>query len=1040
MVKISFKRLWAVGLSVAMIGTLLPINCVGKTYASQVEISVDCEQNAAGGYELQSDIQGSNILHCWNWSYSTIEAHMQLIAECGFTAIQTSPAQQPKDYNCDYKDEKGNDVHQEGDSPEGSAVGTPGEGGTGNWWKLYQPVTFNVCDNGNTWLGTKAELESMCATAEKYGIKVIVDIVANHMGNIKGWKNSLSDVSPQVGTYWNQDMLTNEEYWHINEGVYVHSSDGRRDFTQGCMGMPDLNTANKKVQKYVYDYLDELIDCGVDGFRFDAAKHIETPEDDAAFASDFWPVVLDEARSHYKTKTGGNLYVYGEILNTVGDNFDIANYTKRMSVTHNSPGNQLLDAFRNNNVNSLDMVYPANVSVIWAESHDTYMNEASRDASDKSIVRTWAVVGNKKDAASLFFARPYYSSQLLEGDRDNSRKGNLKKELVQATMGECSTYVWASKEVAAINHFNNRFASASDNVGASGNTVIVQRGDGVILVNFDGPGKADVSVSGLADGSYVDEVSGNTFKVSGGKVTGEITSEYGIAVIYKNVVGNPTTSYPISVDKPMISVSKGSGSIVEEKEITISVKNATSASYTVDNGEAVSFTDTAKVVVGKDLAIGKTTELKVVAKNDDGTTSATYKYTMSENKPEVAISVEDQTTFSDTLDVTVSAENAVKSTYKIGNEKEVEFTGTKNLTIGEDMSDGDSVTIVVSAQSSNGKEATVSATYTKEEQEGGTSVYYKNKEGWSSVYCYLWTDKVGDNAAWPGQEMKCVDEKNKIYALEVKDASYKNVIFNSGNQGKQTADLTLEGLGMLYDDGKWSQYESASPKISVSKSSGEISEAFELTITVTNAEKATYCIDGEKAIDFTDKVNVKVGEGLKPGKSQTIEIVATNGDKTKTRKLTYSMAGTAEIQSTSTPKPSSTVTPTSTPKITVTEAPATKAPVVTATPTHAPTKTPEATPAVKKLVIKSVKASAKTVKVKKTATIKATVSSGNGGYRYQYIVYTKTGKKVKATSFTSKKSWKWKATKAGTYKVKVIVKDAKGLKTSKVLKYIKVKK
>lgn len=287
MVKISFKRLWAVGLSVAMIGTLLPINCVGKTYASQVEISVDCEQNAASGYELQSDIQGSNILHCWNWSYSTIEAHMQLIAECGFTAIQTSPAQQPKDYNCDYKDEKGNDVHQEGDSPEGSAVGTPGEGGTGNWWKLYQPVTFNVCDNGNTWLGTKAELESMCATAEKYGIKVIVDIVANHMGNIKGWKNSLSDVSPQVGTYWNQDMLTNEEYWHINEGVYVHSSDGRRDFTQGCMGMPDLNTANKKVQKYVYDYLDELIDCGVDGFRFDAAKHIETPEDDAAFVRRF---------------------------------------------------------------------------------------------------------------------------------------------------------------------------------------------------------------------------------------------------------------------------------------------------------------------------------------------------------------------------------------------------------------------------------------------------------------------------------------------------------------------------------------------------------------------------------------------------------------------------------------------------------------------------------------------------------------------------------------------------------------------------------
>ena len=30
-------------------------------------------------------------------------------------------------------------------------------------------------------LGTKAELESLCKEAENYGIKVIVDVVANHL-------------------------------------------------------------------------------------------------------------------------------------------------------------------------------------------------------------------------------------------------------------------------------------------------------------------------------------------------------------------------------------------------------------------------------------------------------------------------------------------------------------------------------------------------------------------------------------------------------------------------------------------------------------------------------------------------------------------------------------------------------------------------------------------------------------------------------------------------------------------------------------------
>ena len=36
-------------------------------------------------------------------------------------------------------------------------------------------------------------------------------------GKEHGWQNSLDDVSPQVGTYWNEDMLTDESYWHIND-------------------------------------------------------------------------------------------------------------------------------------------------------------------------------------------------------------------------------------------------------------------------------------------------------------------------------------------------------------------------------------------------------------------------------------------------------------------------------------------------------------------------------------------------------------------------------------------------------------------------------------------------------------------------------------------------------------------------------------------------------------------------------------------------------------------------------------------------------
>ena len=567
---------------------------------------------ASNGYELVDEMQDASILHCWNWSYQTIEENLELIAQCGYSAVQTSPATQPKDYTYE--------------GVVGMEVGVPGEGSSGNWWKLYQPVAECVCDNGQTWLGSKADLESLCAEAEKYGIKVIVDVVANHLGNIKGWQNSLDDVTPQVGTYWNPDMLTDESFWHIND-YQTWMSDSRLHFTQGTMGMPDLNTADKRVQKYISDYLVELIDCGVDGFRFDAAKHIETPDDDPAFASDFWPTVLGVAESHYAEKTGKDLYVYGEILNTVGDNFSINSYTKYMSVTDNSAGNHLLESYRNNNVNTLSMDYANEVSVLWAESHDTYMNESSRYASDKSIVRTWAMVGNKDNAASLFFVRPYYSEDILENNQDGAFKSNLINTLTQATMGECETYVWASNEVAAINHFNNRMVNYSDNMGTDGNVVYCVRGQGIILVNFNGAGSISMSSHGLADGEYTDEVSGNKFVVSGGTISGTIESEYGIAVIYRNVMPNPDIDYPVQLSS---SVANGTVFYTDSLEVEISESYADSASYKVSTGESGTFSGTKTLNLGADLEVGETVTLELTGTNTRGTKTESYTYTKDE--------------------------------------------------------------------------------------------------------------------------------------------------------------------------------------------------------------------------------------------------------------------------------------------------------------------------------------------------------------------------------------------------------------------------
>ena len=391
---------------------------------------------------------------------------MKLIAESGYSAIQTSPVTQPKDYA--YKGETELNVG----IPDGCG------GSEGQWWKLYQPVSMNICDNGQSFLGTKSEFKAMCDEAEKYGVKVIVDIVANHMANITGWKNKLSDVSEQVGTYCNPAMLTDLTYWHIND-TQCWFSDGRYDITQGTIGMPDLNTADKRVQNMVLGLLKECVDCGADGFRFDAAKHIETPAD-GEFGSDFWPTVINGIRNY----ADHDLFIYGEILNTVGDNFDIGNYTKYMSVTDNGTGDQILSTFRYKNAGSA----------------------ASGNARYEA----------KKDSTALYFARPYYSDQIL---KDEFGDKYPKSQVTPTNMGDVGTMTQSDPDVAAVNRFHNYFVGQEQCVSSSGNVVYTERGNsGVIIANMDGAGYVDIQANRMKDGSYTDQVSGETpstsYKVS----------------------------------------------------------------------------------------------------------------------------------------------------------------------------------------------------------------------------------------------------------------------------------------------------------------------------------------------------------------------------------------------------------------------------------------------------------------------------------------------------------------------------------------------
>lgn len=503
---------------------------------------------SANKYRLKDNIQDGVILHCFDWTYNDIKAELPKIAKAGFTSIQTSPAQ---------------------------------PNGTGTWYWLYQPISFSIGTNG---VGTKAELQSLCDEAEKYGIKIIVDVVANHL---RGDHNNIdNDLKPS-------------EYWHTFGGGIDWKN--RWQVTHGSIGMPDIATENPYVQQKVCNYVQELKSVGVDGLRWDAAKHIGVPSE----GDDFW-----------KSVTQYGLYNYGEILGGPDDrstgNEDIMKeYTDYISVTDSNYGKELRDSFNSGKAptssgNWSEKGISNDKLLYWGESHDTWSNNKdwgfSNEMSQNVIDRAYAVAASRNKVTALYFSRP-----------SSTNKESIK-------MGEKGSTHFTSSEVAQINKFHNAMDGKADYYTVSdGCSVITRKDGGAVIVKGSGSGEVSVENGGgyAKPGTYTDAVSGNTFTITSSTISGTIGSS-GIAVVYD-----------AEPEGPSASVTPGSTNYnTDELTLTLNCKNAKNAQYSIDDGAFVNYTNGQQITIGTNLAYDTVTTVTVKA-SDGKTTSdpETYTYT-----------------------------------------------------------------------------------------------------------------------------------------------------------------------------------------------------------------------------------------------------------------------------------------------------------------------------------------------------------------------------------------------------------------------------
>jgi glycosidase len=112
----------------------------------------------------------------------------------------------------------------------------------------------------NSAYGTKRDLKRLIVGAHRRGMKVIIDIVANH-------------------TSWDNVLMRNPQY-------YVHDAKGRITYPHDWSDVAELNYDNPALRRYMIDMLKYWIrEFDLDGFRCDVAEEVPT---------DFWEAARAE--------------------------------------------------------------------------------------------------------------------------------------------------------------------------------------------------------------------------------------------------------------------------------------------------------------------------------------------------------------------------------------------------------------------------------------------------------------------------------------------------------------------------------------------------------------------------------------------------------------------------------------------------------------------------------------------------------------------------------------------------------------------------
>jgi len=392
------------------------------------------------------------------------------------------------------------------------------------WWVGYQAVSYQL----ESQLGTQSEFEAMVKTCGDNNVEIYVDAVINHM---TGSSEGVGTAGTEYAKYEYGDLYTQDDFHACTQTLDSQIADWTSVAqVQECelLNLADLRTEDESVRAKIVGYLQSLVDLGVTGFRIDAAKHIALADMEAIKAK--LPATIKYIQEVVPGTPGAEPTDYLGIGDIFG--FDLA-YQLASIFTQQV-------AFLPDTSTESPWVTPSNQTVVMVSNHDTERNGQALNYSQPAQFEA---------ATALMLALDYGQPMLYSSFAFDSYDWAPKDEngrMLDAKCAESSAIYFTNHEAGTwlcqhrMNSVNGMIQFRDETSGekltnpqASESVLSFERGDiGLFAVNVTTVDQSGVEITTLlADGKYLDFISGKEIEISGGIVKTDLAANQAIALI-----------------------------------------------------------------------------------------------------------------------------------------------------------------------------------------------------------------------------------------------------------------------------------------------------------------------------------------------------------------------------------------------------------------------------------------------------------------------------------------------------------------------------